>query len=66
MIEIILREVYRIYKAREIKKEENMAKFLDHHPMPPMSPEQGKAMTGEIKSAIDSKNFRGGAKCSFK
>jgi hypothetical protein len=43
-----------------------MAKFLDHHPMPPMSPEQGKAMTGEIKSAIDSKNFIGGARCSFK
>ena len=32
-----------------------MTKFLDHHPMPPMSPEQGKAMAGKLKSAIDSK-----------
>jgi hypothetical protein len=32
-----------------------MAKFIDHHPMPPMSPEQLKAMTGKLKSAIDSK-----------
>ena len=33
-----------------------MAKFLDHHPMPPMSPEQEKAMVGQIKSAMDSKS----------
>jgi hypothetical protein len=32
-----------------------MAKFIDHHPMPPITPEQGKAMVGQIKSAIDSK-----------
>jgi hypothetical protein len=32
-----------------------MAKFLDHHPMPPMSPEQAKAMAGQIKSVIESK-----------
>jgi hypothetical protein len=32
-----------------------MAKFIDHHPMAAMSPEQGKAMVGQIKSAIDSK-----------
>lgn len=32
-----------------------MARYIDHHPMAPMSPEQGKAMAGMIKSAIDSK-----------
>ena len=32
-----------------------MAKFLDHHLMPAMSPEQIKVLTGQIKSTIDSK-----------
>jgi hypothetical protein len=32
-----------------------MPKFLDHHPMPTMSPDQLKAMIAQIKSAIDSK-----------
>jgi hypothetical protein len=32
-----------------------MAKFLDHHTMSPMSPEQSKAMVAQIKSMIDSK-----------
>ena len=32
-----------------------MAKFLDHHKMPQMSPEQSKAMVEQVKSMIDSK-----------
>ena len=32
-----------------------MPKFLDHHPMPTMSPDKLKAMVAQIKSAIDSK-----------
>lgn len=32
-----------------------MAKFLDHHKMAPMSPEQKKALVDQIKSMIDSK-----------
>jgi hypothetical protein len=32
-----------------------MAKFLDHHKMPPLSPEQSKAMLSQIKSMIESK-----------
>jgi hypothetical protein len=32
-----------------------MAKFLDHHMMPTMPPEQRKAMLSQVKSMIDSK-----------
>ena len=32
-----------------------MPKFIDHHPMPPMSPEQKKAMLSQLKSMITSK-----------
>lgn len=32
-----------------------MPKFIDHHSMPAMPPEQAKGMVGQLKSAIDSK-----------
>ena len=32
-----------------------MSKFIDHHPMPPMSPEQAQATVGQLKSMIESK-----------
>jgi hypothetical protein len=32
-----------------------MAKFLDHHEMPPMTEEKQKAMVNQIKSMIESK-----------
>lgn len=32
-----------------------MPRFLDHHPLPEMTPEQTKAMVAQLKTAIDSK-----------
>ncbi len=32
-----------------------MPKFLDHHALPPLSPEQKKAMTDQVKSMVASK-----------
>ena len=32
-----------------------MPRFIDHHSMPPMSPEQVKAMMARVKSDIESK-----------
>ena len=32
-----------------------MARFLDHHTMPQMSPEESKAMAAQVKSIIDLK-----------
>jgi hypothetical protein len=44
----IMDNVIRRYRIRR----KDVAKFLDHHPMPPMTPEQRNAMVIQVKSMI--------------